>query len=62
MTLFLDGKGLRRSPKTTVENRMHQSKQFGELLATANGFTLMKTKYRDAMDGYCFGSTEAEKE
>jgi len=43
MTLFLDGKGLRRSPKTTVENRMHQSKQFGELLATANGFTWMKT-------------------
>jgi len=25
-------------------------------LAIANGFTLMKTKYRDAMDGYCFGS------
>ena len=43
MTLFLDGKGLSRSPKTTVENRMHQSKQFGELLVTANGFTLMKT-------------------
>ena len=43
MTLFLDGKGLHRSPKTTFENRMHQSKQFGELLATANGFTLMKT-------------------
>jgi len=47
MTLFLDRKVLRRSPKTTVENRMHQSKQFGELLANANGFTLMKTKYCD---------------
>ncbi len=62
MTLFLDRKVLRRSPKTTVENRMHQSKQFGELVAIANGLTLMKTKYRDAMDGYCFGSTESEKE
>jgi len=30
---------------------MHQSKQFGELVAIANGLTLMKTKYRDAMDG-----------
>ena len=55
------GQGYSRQ-QTTFENRMHQSKQFGELLATANGFTLMKTKYRDAMDGYCFGSTETEKE
>jgi len=38
----------------------HQSKQFGELLATAKGFTL-KTNFRDAMDGYCFGSTETKK-
>jgi len=62
MTLLLDRKGLRRSPKTTVKNRMHQSKQFGELVATANGVTLMKSKYCDAMDGYYFGSMETEKE
>ena len=31
-------------------------------IGTANGFTLMKTKYRDAMDGYCFGSAETQKE
>ena len=61
MMLFLNGKRLRRSRKPIVENRIHQSKQFGELLSTANGFTLTKTKYRDVMDGYCVDSTETEK-
>jgi hypothetical protein len=50
------------SQKQMIEDKMHQSNSLVNSWYCQWIYLDEKQKYRDAMDGYCFGSAETQKE